>query len=261
MAKFYNVGHRGASAYQPENTIASLQEAISRHADMIEFDIRRTADGVIVLFHDRSIKTVMGRRKAISKIAFSELAKITAADGYKLAEFEDVLKLLSPRIPLNIEIKAGGFEAEIVELLQTYPPAFEPTLSSFFPWVVGRLKKINGSLKTALILGRQRINRFNILTRPAIRRLVRTLGISSFHLQKEILSSKVANNLVETGISFFVWTVDDPDDMRRFLKMGVDGIITNKPDLLYQVCLEVADADEAILKRIGNNPGRFAYAT
>ncbi len=260
MAKFYNVGHRGAAAYKPENTIASLEEAISRQADMIEFDIRRTADGVIVLFHNRGVRISPGHQKAVSKINFDELSEIAGAGGYELAKFEDVLKLLGPRIPLNIEIKTGGFEADIVRLLKTYPPAFEPILSSFFPWVLGRLKRIDSGLKTALILGRNRVHRLNILARPAVRRLVTTLGISSIHLDQRIVSSAAVDNLINSGVTVFVWTVDDPDDMRRFLRMGVNGIITNKPDLLYRVCLEMADAKEPILKRITNNLGRFAYA-
>jgi glycerophosphoryl diester phosphodiesterase len=260
MAEFYNIGHRGAAAYQPENTVASLEEAIIRRADMIEFDIRRTADGLIVLFHNRDIKSRSGQRRAISKMNFAELAEIAAADGYELAKFEDVLERFGPRIPLDIEIKVSGFEADVVRLLGIHPPAYKPTLSSFYPWVVGRLKRFDKSLSTALILGRQRVHRFKILARPAIRRLITTLGISSIHLQDTIVSPAMVDNLAGSGVTVFVWTVDDPAEMRRFLRMGVDGIITNKPDLLYQVCLEMADAREPILKKITDNIGRFAYA-
>jgi glycerophosphoryl diester phosphodiesterase len=260
MAKFYNVGHRGASAYEHENTIVSLEEAISRRADMIEFDVRQTTDGVMVLFHDWAIKTSTGQRKLISKITYDELGQTARGQGYEIATFEDVLKQFGRRIPMNIEIKVGGFESDIICLLQTYPLAFEPTLSSFFPWVIIRLKRINDNLKTALILGQERVHKFNILARPVVRKLVWTMGIGAIHLQETIVSPAVVDSLVRGGVSVLVWTVDDPDEMRRFLKMGVDGIITNKPDLLYEVCLEMVNAKEPILKKITNNFGRFAYA-
>ncbi len=260
MAKFYNVGHRGASAYEHENTIISLEDAITRRADMLEFDVRQTADGAIILFHDWAIKTSSGQRKLISNITIDELSQTARDQGYEIAFFEEVLKRFGTRIPLNIEIKVGGFESEIVRLLQEYPLAYEPTLSSFFPWVVIRLKRINDNLKTALILGQERVHKFNILARPVVRKLVWTMGIGAIHLQETIVSPAVVKNLIQNGVSVFVWTVDDPDEMRRFLRMGVDGIITNKPDELYKVCLEMVDAKEPILKKITNNFGRFAYA-
>jgi glycerophosphoryl diester phosphodiesterase len=258
MAKFYNVGHRGASAYRPENTIASLEEAVLRRADMIEFDLRRTADGAIVLFHDWGLKMESGRRKAISRITFNELDRVTRSRGYELALFKDVLRLFGSRIALNIEIKVGGFEDEVVRLIHKDTPVFGPTLSSFFPCVLSKLKDTD--LKTALILGQERVRRLNILARPMVQKAVSRLGIRSIHLQEKIVSPAVVKNLAEAGVTVFVWTVDDPDNMRRLLKMGVDGIITNKPDLLYQVCLQMADAREPILRKTRAKFGRFAYA-
>jgi glycerophosphoryl diester phosphodiesterase len=259
MTRFIIVGHRGASAYIHENTIVSFEEAIARRADMIEFDLRRTADGVIVLLHDRGIQEEAGQMRLVSKITYEELAAHAKNQGFELARFEEVLKSFGPRIPLNIEIKISGFEDEIVRLLRAYPPAFEPTLSSFLPWVVVRLKRL-GNFKTALIMGQGRMHKLNILERRIARHLGMGLGISSIHLQDSIVSEKVVNNLVKAGLTVFVWTVDDPEQMRKFIRMGVDGIITNKPDLLYEVCLEMADAREPILKRITNNFGKFAYA-
>lgn len=259
MTKFYNVGHRGASAYAHENTLVSLEEAIARHADMVEFDLRQTADGIIVLYHDRGIQGTDGEISQISQISFDELFNRAKSQNFEIAKFEDVLKSFGPRIPLNIEVKIGGFEKEIIRLLRTYPPAFEPTLSSFLPWVVIRLKKL-GNFKTALIIGEGRIHKLNILERRIARGLARYLGISSIHLQDCITSQAALTNLVQAGLSVFIWTVDDPDQMRRFLKMGVDGIITNKPDLLYEVCLEMAGSNEPILKKVDNNSGRFVYA-
>ena len=259
MAKFYNVGHRGASAYAHENTVVSLEEAIARQADIVEFDLRQTVDGVIVLSHDRGIQGADGELSQISQINFDELSTRAKSHDFEIAKFEDVLKSFGPRIPLNIEIKLSGFEKEVIRLLKEYPPAYEPTLSSFLPWVVIRLKKL-GNFKTALIIGEGRIHKLNILERRIARMLARYLGISSIHLQDSVTSQAALTNLIRAGLSVFIWTVDNPDQMRRFLTMGVDGIITNKPDLLYKVCLEITDSNEPILKKVDNNSGRFVYA-
>ncbi len=260
MAEFYNIGHRGAAAYQHENTILSLEEAVKRGADMVEFDIRKTADDIIVLFHDVSVKTLSGEHKPISKISMDELAGIAKTEGFEIALFEDVLKFFGPRVGLNIEIKAGGFESDIVAMLQKYPPLFEPTLSSFFPWVVLQIRRINSGLRTGLILGQDGANRVNILTLPVVRKLISTLGIRALHLQDSIVNAEIIENLKRSGLSATVWTIDKREDMYRFIKMGVDGIITNKPDLLYEVCLDFADAEGQILVRSTDKLSKFIYA-
>jgi glycerophosphoryl diester phosphodiesterase len=259
MTKFYNIGHRGASAYAHENTMASFEEAISRGADMIEFDLRRTSDGVIVVFHNKGIQLNTGQIEPISKIRYVDLQASAQNQGFEIPTFEDVLKSFGPRIPLNIEIKLGGLEKEVIRLLKEYPPAFEPTLSSFLPWVVICLKR-SGNFKTALIIGEGRIHKLNILERRFARWMAGFLGISAIHLQDSIASQAAFTNLTQTGLAVVVWTVDEPEIMRRFLMMGVDGIITNKPDLLYGVCLEMSNSNEPILKKINNNSGRFVYA-
>ncbi len=260
MAKFYNVGHRGASAYARENTLVSFHEAVTRHADMIEFDLRRTVDGVIVILHNGSVKTSSGHRLPVSRVTFGELSSTAHANGYSIATFEEVLETFGAVVPFDIEIKVGGFEAEIIELLDKYPPAFAPTLSSFFPWVVYRLRNLRPDMNTALVLGEKKVLRLNILARPVIEKLVSALGVSAFHLRETIVTESVVRKLARLGLMVFVWTVDDPRDMRRFLNINVDGIITNKPDLLYETCLEMASAKKPLLKRMSSATGGFAYA-
>ena len=259
IARFINVGHRGAAAYAPENTIASFEEAITRKADMIEFDLRRTIDGSVVAFHDRYIKLSNGRKKAVSKVRIGELGRAIAHIGADLALFEEILIKFGRRIPLNIEIKIGGIEREVLFLLKKYPPAFEPTISSFYPWILKRYKRLDRNLKIALILGQEKIRKINFLARPMVDKLVSGLGIKAIHLQETIVSRAVVDTLTRLGVSILVWTVDDPEKMRKLVKLGVDGIITNKPDILYKICSEMSLHEKPILHRVNGNMGRFAY--
>lgn len=260
MRKFLNVGHRGAAAYAPENTIASLEEAILLRADMLEFDLRKTADGILVLCHDPVIKTARGVHSAISKMSFKELDIATKAQGYEVATFEEVLKIFGPRIPLNIEVKLGGFEHQIVEFLRRYPPAFEPTISSFYPWIMARIKLIDKNLRTALIVGQDSVRRINILARPIIERIISILRLDAVHIQESIVSSTMVEYLKQADVAVLVWTVDDPEQMRKLIGNNVDGIITNKPDILYEVCFELTKSERPPLKTISDAFGRFAYS-
>jgi glycerophosphoryl diester phosphodiesterase len=257
-ARFLNIGHRGAAAYAKENTIASFEEAIIRHADMIEFDVRRTSDGVLVVFHDRTIKTAWGR-SPVSRLTFQSVQEAARVYGFTVARFIDVVKRFGDRISMNIEIKARGFEHEVVEILTKHPIAFQPVLSSFFPWVVGRVNALESSINTGLIIGKEQTYRFGFLGKPVIKPLAHNLGIASMHLQESIIDSRIPNRIHDLGLKIYAWTVDDEDRMRELVGLGVDGIITNRPDVLNAVCLELAVGKKSVFRKVSSGVGRFAY--
>ncbi|OGC90369.1 MAG: hypothetical protein A2W25_02115 [candidate division Zixibacteria bacterium RBG_16_53_22] len=257
--RFLIIGHRGAAAYAHENTIASLEEAISRHADMVEFDVRGTADGILVLHHDRTIKTEIGRRP-VSKLSFNQLQEAARLNGFAVAKFADIVKRFGPTIPVNIEIKVRGFAPEIVSILEKYRPAYPPVISSFFPWVLGRVKTLNGTLATGLIVGREQAHRFGFLGRPMLKLLAQNIGISSLHLQDSIIDSRKVKSAHDLGMRLFAWTVDDEQRMRALIGLGVDGIITNRPDLLYGVCVQMSSEKTPLIRKARDEEGKFVYA-
>jgi len=255
---FFNIGHRGAAAYAHENTISSLEEAISRQADMVEFDVRGTADGVLVLFHDRTIKTELGRRP-VSKLSYDQLQIAARQNGFAIAEFADIIRRFGPRIPMNIEIKVRGFVPEIVAVLEKYQPAYPPVLSSFFPWVLARIKALNRTLDTGLIIGKDQVHRFGFLKRPVLKLLAQNIGTGSLHLQDSIIDSRITKSVHDLGMRLLAWTVDHEDRMRALIGLGVDGIITNRPDLLYGVCAKMASEKIPIIRKARDGVGKFVY--
>ncbi len=256
---FLNIGHRGACAYAPENTAASIEQAISRNADMVEFDLRQTSDDVIVLFHDRTVVTRSGRRVPVSRISYSQLYDIAAAAGYRLSTFEEILREFGSRVPLDIEIKVRGFEEKIIHLLKKFPPAFEPVISSFIPGVIESVKKLDPSIKTGLVLGYSKVPYLNILARPVVNRLISRVDVDSVHLHRSLFSKHILKNLFAMGAKVYVWTVNKPDEMTRLLKAGVDGIITDTPDILFDICRNMAESQEPVLGRSGISGNRFIY--
>jgi glycerophosphoryl diester phosphodiesterase len=258
MNALLNVGHRGAAAYAPENTAASFDMAIKCRADMIEFDLRRIADGNIVLFHDRYFRLQSGDRKAVSKARFAEMERYAARNNFKIATFEEILRRYGQMIPMNIEIKIGGLEREIVSLVRRFPPAFSPTISSFYPWILNRIRHIDDDIRTALIVGQ---NGINLLAKPMLGKLIASLDISAVHLQNSIISKSLLTSLRRARIAIAVWTVDKPEEMKKMIRLGVDNIITNKPDLLYDVCLEMTRGEKPLLIQTNRSIGRFVYSS
>ncbi len=258
--RFLNISHRGACAYAPENTAISIEEAISRYADMVEFDLRQTADGAIVLFHDRTVATRTGKRVPVSRISFSELFDIAGTNGYRLSTFEEVLREFGSRIPLDIEIKVRGFEGKVIHLLKNYPPAFEPVISSFVPGVIKGINRLDPSINTALVLGYSKIPHLNIFARPLVGRLISKAGVDSVHLHKSLVSRHILQKLFALGTRVYIWTVNAPEEMTRLLKTGVDGIVTDTPDVLYDICRNLAESQEPVLSRSELRGSRFFYA-
>lgn len=235
MEKILNIAHRGASAYAHENTFEAIEKAILLGADMVEFDLRQTKDGVIVLWHDEKVLAGNGKSVPVSNIAVNDLDILSKKNGFKLAGFEEVLKEFGSRIALDIEIKTGGFEEEVVYLLKRCPPVFPPTISSFHSSVIRKIKKLDCSLKTGLVLGNVRLLKAGYFGRSIIRRLALKSRANSIHLNFGIASEPIINELTDLGFDLYIWTVNDKRDMKNLIEMGVDGIITDKPDVLNSI--------------------------
>jgi len=227
-----NIAHRGASAEEHENTVASINKALDLGADMVEFDLRRTADGVIVLWHDERIRYSAEKTLPVSKITLDELRRFSGENGFQLATFEEVLKLFGSRVAFDIEIKTPGFEREVVSLLKEYPPLFPPLISSFHPGIIRKIKRLDCSFRTGLVIGNNRVFRFNFILENFLTGYVLRSRADSVHLNIKIASPLLINDLTELGYEIYIWTVNEPEDMQNYIALEVDGVITDQPDLL-----------------------------
>lgn len=234
LKQVLNIAHRGASAYAYENTIESIEKAIELGADMVEFDLRRTADGVIILWHDPKVRDRSGKWSPILKTTFDELHFFAKEHNFKPARFEDVLKTFGTRISFDIEIKEKGFELEVVNLLSRFPPVFEPSISSFHVKILRRFKQIDSTIKTSLIL-ESRLFKTPILGRLLLMHYILKSGADSIKLELNIANKQNISEIINAGKSVHIWTVNNKKDMRRMIEEGVDGIITDKPDILNEV--------------------------
>jgi glycerophosphoryl diester phosphodiesterase len=235
LKKILNIAHRGASTYAPENTIESIQMAVELGADMVEFDLRRSSDGVIVLWHDERVDFGDGKAVRVSDISIGDLNMVAHGMGFKPACFDEILRQFGSRIGFDIEIKIGGFEQEIVDLLAKFPPLFPPMVSSFHPGIIAKIKRLNASLNTALVVGNNRMYKLGYPSRKLLRRIALNSGAGSIHLNLNIASRPLLNELTALGLDLYIWTVNDESEMHSLIGMGIDGIISDKPDLVKRV--------------------------
>lgn len=205
------LGHRGARALKsvPENSIASFDRALSDGCDGFEFDVRLTADGEAVVFHD-------------PKAAGIEISRATAKQLSHLPRLRDVLQRYRDSF-LDIELKVKGLERTMIDLFFRHKPRRGFVVSSFVPGVLKSLHQEDASIPLGLICEFK-----NQL------RLWSELPVQYVIVHHALVEAELVRKVKGTGKKVFVWTVNVAADMQRFAEYGVDGIISDDTSLLCQ---------------------------
>jgi glycerophosphoryl diester phosphodiesterase len=198
------IGHRGAAGLEPENTIRSFQKAQELGVDMIETDLRQTADGIIVLHHDPLPKKHKGTH-------FTTLDELLAV----------------AQVPMNLEIKKSGFEAKLVKRIHNFSDRV--LISSFYPGILKKIRALDEKVKLGLIIGKGELHLL-----PIIERLTNKLKFYSIHPQNSIVSKASMKSFKPLKHKIYVWTVNDKKEFLRLKKLNVDGIFTDRPDIIHK---------------------------
>jgi glycerophosphoryl diester phosphodiesterase len=230
-----NIAHRGASALAPENTIAAFERAVELGADVIELDLHMSQDGELVVIHDDTLDRTTDGSGPVHQRSLGELMRLDAGRwfgegfaGQRIPRLAEVLDRFAGRVPLALEIKAGstffpGIEEKVVSALRERAAIDQTAVASFDHYALRRLKEIEPTIRTAALLVGRPVS-LSALAGPA-----KADGLAleaSFVTKTEVEACRAA------GLHIVVWVVNDPVQMRHFIGLGVDGIITDRPDLL-----------------------------
>jgi glycerophosphoryl diester phosphodiesterase len=206
------LGHRGTRIYAPENTFAAFDACIEHGCDGFEFDVRLTRDGVAAVNHDAHY-----RKKKMDEHTFAQLKALSP-----LPTMEETVRAYGPRCYINIELKEPGLEPETIRVLRAAPPQKGVMVSSFVPEVIEELGKQRGTMNVPLGYICRNLKLLDIWKR---------LPISHAIINHAIYSKQLQSDLADAGIKLFIWTVNEPDEMRRFIDLQVDGIISDDSKL------------------------------
>lgn len=209
------LGHRGVrkSASVRENTPQAFDFALSSGCDGFEFDVRLSADGQPVIYHDANV----GPRK-IAESSSEELG---------LPLFRDVLERYRKRAFLDIELKVAGLEASIVDQISAFPPVKGYVISSFLPEVLWKAHSLNRDLKLGLIC--ETLSQFAEWPRLPVQYVI---------LHRKLAQQPVIERLKAEGRKVLVWTINSADEITRFARWNVDGIIADDPRKLVATLRE-----------------------
>lgn len=222
---FVRVGHKGAAALAPENTLASLEAALDHGVDMVEFDVVDAPDGRLLLAHSH---------EEITPVA----PTLEEALGF-------LARNAAPHVEIDLDLKWHGFERRVVEALHRHGLVERALACSFFPESLRLLRGIEPDLRTGLSYP---WDRRGLSLKPALRPLVplgtaalrsvlhlrilemlRRSEASAAMLHFSVVSRRVVERCHGAGALVYCWTVDDEQLLVRMLEAGVDGVITNDP--------------------------------
>lgn len=225
--------HRGHARAAPENTLSAIRRAIESGADYAEIDVQRTADGAIVLLHDRDFVRVSGDPRRLTDMTLDQIRELDvgrwfshAFVGERAPTLAEVIDLARGKIKLNIELKLygpdDGLARGVAELIREKGIEAECLVTSFDVSTLAEVKRIAPGARTGLIVAHA--------LGDASRLDVDVLNVQVDHLTEELL-----RNAHRRGREVHVWTVNEPRLMLKQIKRGVDNILTSDPDLLIQI--------------------------
>ena len=223
--------HRGANTFAPENSLEAFEKAIELGCDGIEMDLRYTTSGDIIVFHDRSLTRMTSQKGNVQQLSLSDIRKFNLDNksGRFIPTFEEVLDLIGDKVLINLDVKreafrSNGFEEKIINVLNDYKLRENIIISSFNPLVLKKIEKITPQFHLGFILS----NRSQNLMQTKI-------SLKSLHINYRILSMKYLKAKQAKGLKIIPWTIDEKEDFFHFTKMGVDGIITNRPEVYFEM--------------------------
>jgi glycerophosphoryl diester phosphodiesterase len=224
------LGHRGALARAPENTLASFRLAIAEGADGFEFDVRVTADGTAVLLHDTSLARTTGQGADLSETALDEVRKLDAGGwfsedhaGERVPLLTEVLDEFLGKVPLAMEMKDNLPEADLRDVasrLHELPEA-ELIVASFRAEPLHSARDLVPAAPRALILRRE-----DALPPPELQQ---ELGLWGVFARQESVDDRFIVEARRAGLSVYAYTVNDATRATQLVASGVNGVISDDP--------------------------------
>lgn len=214
------IGHRGASAYEYENSRAAFRAAHARGADAVELDIHAAADGVLFVHHDEVVSGVH-----ITGAGSAQLRALRLPNGESVPTLEDALAAIDPALRVFVEVKS-------------LPPRFDDRLLAMLDASGGRcaVHGFDHRIVRRLGLARPELPRGVLLASYPLRPLepLQDTGASVLWEDQGLIDGALVETLHGAGYQIYAWTVNAPDDVRRLVALGVDGLCTNAPDVARQ---------------------------
>lgn len=220
MNSILKIGHRGASGYEPENTLISFQKAIDLEVDGIELDVHLSLDGALVVIHDETIDRTTSEKGLANQLKCSQLRELG------IPTLIEVLDLANRNCFFNIELKGIGTEEAVVELIHNYISnknwIYTDFIISSFDWkTLERVQLLNPKIQ------------IGVLTEASVEdalAFAKKIKSFSIHPNYNLVTKENVALMQENGFEVYTWTVNSFEDIQKIKLCNVNGIISDFPD-------------------------------
>ena len=225
--KIMVIGHRGAAGHEVENTIPSIDKAISLGVDAVEVDVFLCKSGELVVFHDKNLSRLTNSNAFIESLTLDSINKIDVINNHKIPTLEEVIKFINKRVHLNIELKGLNTAKPTYELLQSLflnkQDLIDKISISSFNWEeLDIIYNLDNDISTAVLTETKAIQR-------AINQ-AKKINAKAININYKLLNRKVVKMIKSEYLIINAWTVNEIHQIKRMINLGVDGIITDFPD-------------------------------
>ncbi len=232
------IAHRGASAYAPENTLSAFRKAVQMNSDGIELDVQLSKDGHVVVIHDLTVNRTSNGNGKVKKLTLKQLKELDFGSWFskefkneRICTLEEVFNYLKDYKGLiNVEIKKewlqfNSIEKKVAGLIAKFDLRDRTIVSSFSTLSLLKMKRIDKDIQTG------------ILYSSSTKRLIlfaEFFKMNAIHPWYQNVTRDVKRIAVKDNLIINTYTVDEPSEMKKLADIGVDGIITNVPDVAFK---------------------------
>lgn len=236
-----NIAHRGSRYRSPENTMSSFRKAVEEGADYLELDVRLSGDGHVVVSHDARLNRTSNGSGRVRRQDLSQLKTLDFGawfhEDYKNEPMPTLKEVLDtfPNTGLNVEIKAPGMEANLVQLLQNYSCRTDLIVSSFFINILKRVQNLNSQIPLGLIISQEfgwqrKIGR------------CKELNFFSVHMEQSLITEDTIQVVRNSNLKMIPWTRTILSDERvlELIQFEIYGLINDFPEQLPNIINKMA---------------------
>ena len=240
-------GHRGAAGLAPENTLASIQLALDLGVDRIEIDVQQTKDNVIIVLHDRSLRRTTTGIGFVKTKNYADILKLSAGFKFnkyyakeKVPTLEQVIQLINGKAELLIETKYSfmyypNIERHIINVIKQNNAKAWCKVISFNDRALFRIHKLDNEIRTGkLFVGKHANLPLSWDKGVNIKPLRRYHFVDEIIVKHTHATAKIIDRVHAMGKELHVWTVNDAETIELLVERGVDGIISDYPNLLMK---------------------------
>jgi len=218
MAKI--IGHRGAPADEPENTLRSFARALAVGVAAVELDVQLTKDGRLAVIHDETLDRTTNGRGPVQDFTLAELQRLDAGRGEPVPSLEEVFDLVQGKADLVVELKQPEAAGALLDFFRARRVFEAATIVSFWHPAVKALKEAEPRLNTGVLM-------VGCPADPV--GLARAARADTLALNFRYVNRELVDAAHQQDIKVMVWNIDDPETLKAYLAMNLDAICTNRP--------------------------------